>query len=80
MASQERVDQLLDYVDDLIDMLANGELETSFDGETVKFVDSLEIGRRIKMLRREIDDMKASLVGARPRRIRAIRMRMSGDN
>lgn len=80
MDKAQRIIQLKGHVDGLIDLLASGELETSFEGEAVKFADASEIGRRIKMLRKEISSLEASIAGARHRKIRGIKQHVRGDN
>jgi len=61
-------------------MLAMGELETSYEGEAVKFADSIELARRIRILRTEIAKLKAEFAGISFRRTRGIRTVIRGDN
>lgn len=78
-ARLRRIETLETYVNNLIDMLASGELETSFDGEAVKFADSIDIGRRIKLLRKEIGRLKAINSGSRQSQVRTTRIQVLGD-
>lgn len=80
MDSQEEIDLLETRILNIYDMLDHDSLETSFEGEAVKFVDALEARRRLRLYEERIDKLKALLAGVRRTRIRAMSVRLKGDN
>lgn len=80
MSNQTRIDELERFIEHLVDMYVNNELETTYEGETVKFGDAREIQYRINRLRDEVKRISHIMAGAPRRRVRGIQVRLAGDN